>query len=278
LILTFRLLRRGGLAMWLGVGVALWGLPLIVLGAAPQRLAAIALLAVVGVGNALIDAGGFTLLARLADETVLARMFAAFEATLTFTMAAGALLTPLVIDLVGIRSALVVIGLVTPVAVAARGAALRRLDSRIHVRDADIEILRGVPMLHALPQATMEQLAAALEHAEVEPGGAVFEQGEPGDCFYVIEAGRADVLRDGRKVQTFEHGDGFGEIALLRECVRTATVRASAGSRLRLSVLPRRLFLVAVTGYPASAVEGEAVVNARLAADKAAGERATVST
>jgi MFS transporter len=82
-IVIFRLLPHGGLATWLGIGVALWGLPLILLGAVSQPLLAIALIAVIGFGNALIDAGGFTLLARLADESVLARMFAAFEAILT---------------------------------------------------------------------------------------------------------------------------------------------------------------------------------------------------
>ena len=193
-------------------------------------------------------------------------MFAAFEALLTFGVAAGALLTPLAIDLLGSRSALVAVGLVAPVAVAARWAALRRLDARMRVRDADVAILHEVPMLRALPQATIEQLAAALEHAEIAPGRPVFEQGERGERFFVVEAGRAEVLRDHRSVATLGRGDCFGEIALLRDCVRTATVRASADAPLRVSVLPRDPFLTAVTGYPASAMAGEHVVRARLEA------------
>src|SRR5215211_4514196 len=109
-----------------------------------EPVAAIILLGVVGVGNALIDVGGFTMLARLADETVLARMFAGFEAILTLGVAVGALLAPLIIELLGLRLALVAIGLVAPFAVAAGWPALRRLDARISVRDADIAILRGV--------------------------------------------------------------------------------------------------------------------------------------
>jgi Cyclic nucleotide-binding domain/Major Facilitator Superfamily len=265
-ILTFGLVRRGGLAAWFGLGIALFGAPLVLLGVVPEVPAAIALFAVVGIGNALIDVGGFTMLARLADEAVLARMFAAFEATLTVGIAAGALLTPLVIELLGIRVALVAVGLVTPIAVVACWAALRRLDARMRVRDADIELLHNVPMLRALPQATIEQLAAALDYAEIAPEHAVFEQGDPGEHFYVVEAGCAEVVRDGRAVETLRRGECFGEIALLRDSVRTASVSASANTPLRVGVLPRNPFLTAVTGYPASAIAGERVVTARLEA------------
>ena len=253
-LLTFGLIGRGGLAGWFGLGIALWGAPLVILGLVPEAPAAIALLAVVGIGNALIDVGGFTMLARLADEAVLARMFAAFEAILTVGIAAGALLTPVILEVVDTRLALVVVGLVAPIAVLACSAELRRLDARIRVRDADIDLLQNVPMLRALPQPTIEQLAAALEHAEILPGQAVFEQGDSGERFYIVEAGAAEVQRDGRTVETLRRGDCFGEIALLRDRPRTATVRASADVPLRVSVLPRNPFLTAVTGYPASTI------------------------
>jgi hypothetical protein len=194
-------------------------------------------------------------------------MFAAFEAVLTLGVAAGALLTPLAIHLLGLRSALVAIGCVAPLAVAIRWAALRRLDSRMKVRNADIEILHHVPMLRVLPQVTIEQLAAALEHAEIEPGRTVFEQDARGELFYVIESGAADVLRDGRTIGTLGEGDSFGEIALLRDCTRTATVRAAADGPMRVSILPRSAFLTAVTGYPTSATAGERVVAAHVARD-----------
>lgn len=269
-IATFRLLRGGGLAAWLGIGVALWGLPLILLAVFPEQLLAIALIAVIGFGNALIDAGGFTLLARLADEAVMARMFAAFEAILTLVMAAGGLLSPLVIHFLGLRSALVAIGCVAPAAVAARWAALRRLDARMRVRNSDIEILHHVPMLRVLPQATIEQLAGALEHSELEPGRAFFDQGDSGDRFYVIETGSAEVLRDGRPIGTLRAGDSFGELALLRDGVRTATIRATADGPIRVSILPRLAFLTAVTGYPASATTAGEVVAGHLARDERA--------
>jgi MFS family permease len=266
-VAAFALVGRGGLAAWFGVGIALFGAPLAVVGLAPEQAAAIVLLGLVGVGNALIDVGGFTLLARLADETVLARMFAGFEAILTLGVAAGGLVTPLIVELLGIRPALVGIGLLAPLAVATSWPALRRLDGRMRVRDSDIEVLRGVSMLGALPVATIEQLGGGLEHAAFAPRATVFRQGDPGERFYIVESGRAEVVLGGRVVRTLARGDCFGEIALLHDRPRTATVQAAADEELRVSVLRRGPFLTAVTGYPAAAAAGEALAGSRLEAD-----------
>jgi len=269
-LLAFGLVRRGRLGSWFGVGIALFGAPLAFIGLAPEQAAAIVLLGFVGIGNALIDVGGFTLLARMTDETILARMFAGFEAILTLGVAAGGLLAPVIIDILDIRPALVAVGLLAPAAVAITWPALRHLDARMRVRDADIEILRAVDMLHALPAATIEQLAARLDHAEFAPGQTVFEEAEHGEQFYVVESGRAEVVRDGHLVKTLERGECFGEIALLKDRLRTATVRASTAGALRVSVLQRSAYLTAVTGYPASAAAGDEIVTTRLEALDAA--------
>ncbi len=271
-LFAFTLVRRGGLATWFGIGIALFGAPLALIGAVPEQAAAIVLLGLVGVGNALIDVGGFTILARMTDEAVLARMFAGFEAILTLGVALGGLLAPVLIEGLGLRPALVVVGLLAPVALAASWTTLRRLDGRMRIRDADIEILRAVPMLAVLPAATIEQLGAGLDHAEFAPGQMVFAQGDAGDRFYVVESGRADVVRDGRVVNTLGRGAGFGEIALLDDRPRTATILASGDEPLCVGVLQRPAFLTAVTGYPMSATAGREVVAALLAPRDAAEE------
>jgi CRP-like cAMP-binding protein len=130
----------------------------------------------------------------------------------------------------------------------------------MRIRDADIEMLRAVPMLGVLPATTIEHLGAGLEHAQFAPRHVVFEQGEAGNRFYVVESGRAEVVRDGRVVNTLGRGDGFGEIALLGDQPRTATIRASGDEPLRVGVLQRPAFLTAVTGYPVSATTGQEVV------------------
>ncbi len=262
--LALRLVRHGRLAIWLGIGVALWGVPVAGIGALPLEAAAITLLAVVGIGNALVDVGAFTLPARLADERVMARVFAGLEGIETLGVAAGAALASVAIELVGIREALVAFGLVGPAAVAVTYPALRRLDVRMRVRDADIRLLHMVPMLRPLPEATIEQLAATLEHTAVTAREPVLEQGEIGDNVSVVEAGAAEVLRDGHIVETLRRGDCFGEIALLRGCARSATVSASATMPVEVAILSRDRFLTAVTGHTASAAVAEQAVASRL--------------
>jgi hypothetical protein len=256
------LVGRGGLARWFGIGVALWGAPLAILGLVTHLGWALVMLAIVGIGNALVDVGVFTLIARLADDAILARVFAAFEGTVTLGVAAGAIMTPVLIAGLGIRSALVAVGAIAPLTVIACYGALRRLDQRVRVQDLDVALLQRIPMLRPLPEATIEQLAARLTRVHLPEGAAVFEQGDAGDDFYVIEDGAAEVFNDQRSVRTLGTGAAFGEIALIKDCPRTASVRAR--TPLSLRALNRAVFLAAVTCYPTSAELADRVISAHL--------------
>jgi predicted MFS family arabinose efflux permease len=250
------------LAQWFGIGVALWGLPIALIPLFPRQATAFTLLACVGMGNALVDVGLFTLMARLAPDDVLARVFGLLESLVALSVGLGAIVASLVIDLTSVRVALVAVGAVCPILAAAAWRRLRHLDRDIGVLDEEIELLHGVPMLKPLPLPAIEQLARGLESVHVPAGQAVFRQGDLADRFYVIETGAADVVGDGRLVATLGPGDGFGEIGLLRTVPRTATVRAT--SDLELQALTCIRFLPAVTGFPPSAREAATEVEEML--------------
>lgn len=250
------------LGAWFALGIALYGLPVTVVGVFPAELAALVVLAFVGVGNALIDLGGFTLLARLAPDEVLARVFGVLESVVALFVGIGALAASVLVEQAGLRPSLVLVGLLCPVLAAAAWGRLRRMDRAVNVRDRDIALLQEVAMLKALPLPAIERLARGLEPVAVPAGRYVFEQGDVGDRYYVIEAGEAVVVGDGCDVTTLGPGEGFGEIALLRRSRRTAGVRAVGD--LQLQALRSEQFLPLVLGFTPSALEAGTAVESAL--------------
>ena len=241
------------LGAWFALGVTLWGLPLVLVGLVPRDLTALFFLALIGGGNALIDVAGFTLLGRMAPDAVLARVFGVLESLVAVSIGVGALATSFAVDAWGVRTALVAVGLVCPVLAAASWWRLRALDRTVGVHDEDVRLLQHVPMLRTLPLPSVEQLVRGLEAREVAAGASVFEQGDVGDRYYVVESGQVDVVGDGRLLATLGAGEGFGEIALLRRSARTASVAARTDVRLRS--LDADCFLTVVLGYTPSARE-----------------------
>jgi MFS family permease len=252
------------LAVLEGLGVVLWGLPLTLSGALPREPVVLGLMGVIGIGNAFVDIGLHTLPARLVPEELLARVFGAKASLTALSIAVGAFVAPLFIDLLGIRGALVVLGLVAPTLAVLMWQRLRGIDAAIAHRDEEIEVLTSVPMFRPLPMPAIDELALHLDRVDVAAGEEVVVQGEHGDRFYVIEAGEADVIGDGRLIRTLRSRDGFGEIALLHDILRTATVRAR--TELRLYSLDRHHFLSAVGGYESSEREADALALDRLEA------------
>ena len=174
-------------------------------------------------------------MARMAPDEVLARVFGVLESLVAVSIGIGAIAASWVVDEFGPRAALVGIGLVCPVLAVASWRRLRRLDRSVGVHDLEVELLQQVPMLRTLPLPSIEHLARGLEVVTVPAGAGGLQPGRVGDRYYVIESGEVEVVGDGVVVTTLGPGEGFGEIALLRDSRRTATVVARTEVRLRRS-------------------------------------------
>jgi MFS family permease len=195
-----------------------------VLGAVQTPLAAFALLPLAGICQAALDTGGRALLVRVTPHEVLGRVFGVLEGIMMAALAVGSLLVPVLVHLGSVTAALIGVAAVLVVGALLPITALRGLDSAAPA--AAIAILRRNPLFATLPAPVLEGLARELTAITTPAGQPVIVQGERGDRFYLIIDGEYDVDIDGRFIRTLVSGEGFGEIALLRDVPRTASVTA----------------------------------------------------
>jgi MFS family permease len=255
------LLARKRLGEDLALGIFLWGAPLVVLGIAVSTPAAIVAFGLVGLGNTLVDVSAITLLQRATPTAVAARVFGVLESATIAAMAVGALLAPGLVGLIGPRGALIITGGLLPVLVALSWRQLRVIDAGAGVEDRIIDALRRVPFLAPLPLATLEFLGARVVPQKLAAGATLFRRGDHGDRFYILTTGTIEIgLDEGAKRQ--EAPAYVGEIALLHDVPRTATVEA--GTACELLALDRDDFLAAVAGHAGSSGIAQDVVAARL--------------
>lgn len=259
---AFALVGRQRLASDFGLGLILWGFPIALVGVFPNATIALILLGLVGVGNTVVDVAALTLLQRTVPDEVLTRVFGVVQSVFVATLGLGAIAAPLMTGTIGIRWAMVVTGAVLPVLAAVSWRRIRALDAEALAPTRELALLRAIPLFKPLPAPAIDQLASHLIPVHATAGSEIVRQGESGDRFYVIASGEVDVFIDGRQIGTLGPGDHFGEIALLRDVPRTATVKARADSELY--ALERDEFLSAVTGHAASAEAADAIVSSRL--------------
>ncbi|HZT16818.1 MAG TPA: MFS transporter [Gaiellaceae bacterium] len=258
--LVLLLVARRRLASDLRLGVFLWGAPLVLVGLYPHAWLAIAAVGVVGLGNTIVDVAAVTLIQRTAPEEVAGRVFGVLESALIGALALGALLAPLLVRVAGERGSVIAAGALLPVVALLASRPLAAIDRGARVPAEQLEALRSVSFLAPLPLREQEALAAAMTPLELPAGATLFERGDHGDRFYVLAAGSLSIeLPVGTKV---EDAPGYvGEIALLRDVPRTATVRARTDATLW--ALERDDFLGAVTGHARSSNAAESVVASR---------------
>jgi MFS family permease len=261
-VASVALVGRGRLTADFTVGIVLWGVPIAVMGLWPEPIPAFLLLMVVGLGNTLVDVSAFTLLQRAVPDAVLGRVFGAVQSLWVGALGLGSILAPLAIELVGIEGALIITGSILPVLAAVLWRRLSALDRAAPIPERELELLRGIEFFRLLPTQVLEALAGAMVPLRVEASTEIVREGEAGDRFYIIDSGEVEVVKDGRVINVEGTGEYFGEISLLRDVPRTASVRAKTDVELR--ALERDDFIAAVTGHVASAEAADSVVAARL--------------
>ena len=264
---TVALVGRRRLLPPLVLGIVVWGAAFALLAAWPTTLSALLLLAAAGAGRSVLDVAGRTILQRTAPGDVLSRVFGVLEGLSMAGLAIGSLLTPLLVDLAGARWAVAGIGALLPLAVLVTARALAEIDRRAPVPVVEVALLRTLPLFAPLGAPTLEGLAHGLSELEVRAGTVVIREGDPGDRFYVVAEGELDVDAAGRELRRLRRGECFGEIALLRDVPRTATV--TAGTDARLYALDKPSFLASIASHPRSAGEAERLVGERLPASQA---------
>ena len=252
---------RNRLAGDLALGTALWSLPLLLIVAWPSPVTVFAAVILLGFGNPLVDVNFATIVQRLTPDAVLGRVFGAYEGALIGTMALGSALTPLLLDQIGLRWTLATLALVVGIPALLFIPRCLQLDATLRPPEGT-ELLRSIPIFAPMPPAAVEALAGRLVRETVLAGTTIIREGEGSDRFLVIESGRVEVTQDGQHLRFEGPGEFFGEIGLLRDVPRTATVTAVEDSQL-LS-LEREAFLDAVRGTDEAFAAADDIVVRRM--------------
>jgi MFS family permease len=238
-----------------------WGLPIVLMAPRPEVVVAFVLLAVVGAANSIEDVSGFTLLQRAIRDDSLSGVLGLIWGAAMGALALGSIVTPVLVRELGASTAFVLVGVLLPVLTIAGFRRMRALDDLAAPTRQQL-LVDEVPMFAPLSLAAKERLATKLVVLDVAAGEIVVRAGDVGDRFYIVDSGTVRIGVDEGEKESGE-GEYFGEIALLRDVPRTATVTAAAATRLY--ALERADFLAAVSGHALAEAAAHEVVGARLA-------------
>jgi MFS family permease len=234
-----------GLSSATATGALLLSLPLIPLGLVTHLATALVLVAILGAGNVLVEICGYTMLQRSSSESMTSRVFGILRSWYFLAVSVGAAIAGFLVTRHDLSSLLAWIGVTFAVVLSIGSIALRRVATRsVAVDSAALERLRSVEFLDRLPLPTLEELADRLDVRQVDAGCAVITEGDDGAEFFVLVEGAVEISTKNVIVDTVAAPCSFGEVALLHECVRTATVTTTQPSRLL--VIGRRDFLEAI--------------------------------
>jgi hypothetical protein len=261
-LFTAFLVGRRHLSRTLTAALSVAVISLALIGAIPKVVPAIFLIAGVGLAGAVFDTTGRTLLQRSAPPEAIAGMFSILESLMDFGLATGVIVVRIALAIGGIRAALVAPAVCAFVLIAVLWRRLRNIDASATIPQVEIQLLRSIPMFAALPAPSLEGVARQLLPVEVPGGTVVIREGDRGDSYYAVADGELTVSREGKVVQRLAHGDGFGEIALIRDVPRQATV--TAVNDALLYSLEKEPFLETITGQVSAFSAARTVITRHL--------------
>lgn len=255
----------------MAAGLALWGLPLLALGGLPYLAAAVVGLAVLGAGNTVTDVAGYSLIGRSARDDLIGAVYSVHETIRAVAIVVGSAATAAVVEVSGTRAALIAAGSILLTAACA-GVFLRAREHSSEPRSEHLRLIQANPLFGWLPPIAADRLAARLEPLELGAGAILLREGDPGESAYLIETGELVAEQGGREIGRLQPGAVVGEIALLHDAPRMATVRAVTDCRLL--TIERDEFIAAATGNAGARDEATRLVERRLAEAAEAAEPA----
>ena len=221
------------------------------LGASTVMVTTLLVLPIAGIARSLLDVSGRMLLQRCAPQDALASVFAILEVLSGTGMLCGSVMVQLLIAHGGARAALIGVAIFFVLVTLLTAPGLRHVEEHADVPVVQIRLLRATSLFGSLPGPVLESLARGSEMIEFARGTTIIHQGEPGHHYFVVARGTVEIRVDGARVRSIGRPAGFGEIALLENRPRTATV-TTIGPASVLAI-ERTQFLAAVTGHDASA-------------------------
>ena len=240
-------------------GMALYCVPTLLFLVVDEPAAAFVIQGLRGAGTLVVDVLAITALQRSLPSELLARVFGAFFTFVLLAISLGALVTPQVIEGLGLDASLWLAGAALPAVCLLGWPWLRRMDeanvAHLAVIEPRVLALEKLGILADATRPILERLADRATEVDVPAGSVVIREGDEADAFYVLLEGEMAVHARGeaavaQELPTMEEGAYFGEIGLLERIPRTATVTSTQPSHLLR--IGGDDFLEALTSAPAS--------------------------
>jgi MFS family permease len=261
--ITLALIGRRWIAPWILTSALTIGVAFVAVSLSDSRTGlSIVILVVFGVASTTYELTALMLLQRVSRLDLLGHVFALVEALQMAMLAVGAALVPLAVNLFGSQWAPAAIGVLFVGLVAGLATRVVSIDRHARVPITEMAALRSTPLFGALPGPALETVAREARRIEAAAGDVLVRQGDPGSEYFAVISGNLLVSRDGEDVAQLTRGDAFGEIALIREVPRTATVRATTDAVLL--AVDREPFLTAVTGHGTTHERASSIASAHL--------------